>query len=180
VYHLNGEFYSTGNAAKLVRVEIPAPYTNLRGLLRSMDRALRTHHSKRPVPIISYDRTYPISARRYSNDNTTERAQVILEPASTPRKKSSHRHRSSKHKLQRYSTVVVDTDDAVDSAYEYDNDGEDYSVKAPLYERETQRRRENYRVEIREPSFEPSRPAERESSSRRRKREGREGASFWD
>jgi hypothetical protein len=163
-------------------VEIPAPYFNLRGLLRSMDRALRSHYTQRPAPIISYDRTYPIPTRRSIGiDTLPERPQVILEPATSPRKekKKSHDHdhsRQSKHKAERYSTVKVDSPDAVDSGYEYD-DG-DYSVKAPsfpaerrksaIYETDSQRRRENYRVEIREPD------------APRRIREQRRSSMFWD
>ncbi|SMY23767.1 unnamed protein product [Zymoseptoria tritici ST99CH_1A5] len=210
VYHLDGEFYSTtaskDDGAKLVRVEIPAPYTNLRGLLRSMDYALRQRrqrHTTRPVPIISYDRSYPIPARRPSNE-TTERAQVIVEPASSPRKKS-HRHHS-KHKSsssdRRYSTVIVDSlndDEAVDSAYE----DQDYFPKSPSYPtspletprrsapqyyepESSQRRRESYRTEIREPPLSSPTIADiaRKDSSRRKKREEgrreRPTTMFWD
>lgn len=150
VYHREGEFYSTAkDNSKLVRIEIPVGYAQLRSLLRSMDRALRSHRLS--TPIISYDRTYPIAPRRF--DEQSQREPAYVEPA----KSSSHHshHRRSKHKSSsRYSTVAVNGD------YQ-----DDYAVKAPssptttttsqrrgsLYEQDMQRKKENYRVEIREP-----------------------------
>lgn len=140
VYHREGEFYSTAKdyKSKLVRIEIPPGYNQLRSLLKSMDRALRSHRIS--SNIISYDRNYPIAPRRF--DSQSERENVIIEPASSY---STSHHRQSKHKPIRYSTVVL-------------NDDDDYSVKSPssqrrgtLYDDDMKRKKENYRVEIREP-----------------------------
>lgn len=140
VYHREGEFYSTSkDNSKLVRMEIPPGYSQLRSLLVSMDRALRSHR-RMSSPVLSYDRTYPVAPRRFDNQN--ERETAIIEPASS----KTHHHRRSKHK-SRYSTTTLD-----------DDKNDDYSVKSPstprrgtLYEQDMQRKKENYRVEIREP-----------------------------
>lgn len=140
VYHREGEFYSTSkDNSKLVRIEIPPGYNQLRSLLKSMDRALRSYPMS--SPIISYDRTYPIAPRRF--DNQTERENVIVEPAIS---RSKFHSRKSKHKSTRYSTVVLN------------DDVDDFSIKAPsssrrgtLYEQDMQRKKDGYRVEIREP-----------------------------
>lgn len=148
VYHRDGEFYSTSkDNCKLVRMEIPPGYSHLRSLLVSMDRALRSHRMS--SPLLSYDRTYPIAARR--SDIQSERENAIVEPADS----RSRHHRRSKHKSSRYSTTALAEDD------------DDYIVKLPsgqrrgtIYDQDLQRKEENYRVERREPGqrkYEPDR-----------------------
>lgn len=170
VYHREGEFYSTvKDNSKLVRIEIPPGYNQLRSLLKSMDRALRSHRISQSSPIVSYDRTYAIPPRRSSEGSNKRESggSVYIEPS-----KSHHHHngsRKSKHK-SRYSSSTV--------AYNNNDDVvvEDYSVKPPtsspiqrrgsLYEQDMQRNNHKkdtgYRVEIREP-----RRRDREKESRR-------------
>lgn len=159
VYHQNGEIYSTRkDATKLVRVEIPHGYSHLRGLLRSMEREIR--HRRRTSPILSYDRSYPVSARKSWTPEAQPQPQpetVTIEPAT-----SSSRRRSI-HRPVRYSTVVVDNA----------NDVEDVTAvrrerRGTLYE---QRKKQDYEVEIREPS-------EKRDKDRRLRKEKRD-SGFW-
>ncbi|CZT22937.1 uncharacterized protein RCC_08645 [Ramularia collo-cygni] len=149
VYHREGEFYSTSkDDAKLVRIEIPPGYTQLRSLLKSMDRALRSHRISTSSPIISYDRTYPVAPRRF--DDRSERESVFVEPASSSSHSKSSHHRKSKHKSSRYSTVALNDDD--DDGYAVKSPSSPIQRRGTLYEQDMQRKKENYRVEIREPT----------------------------
>ncbi|EME49341.1 hypothetical protein DOTSEDRAFT_68199 [Dothistroma septosporum NZE10] len=146
VYHLNGDVYSTtkDSNSKLVRVEVPHGYSQTRSLLRSMEHKLRSH---RATPIVSYDRTYPISARKTWTPES-EPENVILESAT-----SSSRRRSV-HRPVRYSTVVVADNDIEDVAAVTSKPSTTYTKerRGTLYERELQRKPKDYRVEIRGPS----------------------------
>lgn len=144
VYHLNGEVYSTtkDDNSKLVRVEVPHGYHHLRSLLRSMESRLRSH---RTAPVISYDRTYPVSARK-SWTPETEPENVVLEPATSSRRRSTHRP-------VRYSTVIVDDDiEDVSAVTSKPSTIASKERRGTLYEKELQRKPKDYRVEIREPS----------------------------
>ncbi|KAK4506834.1 hypothetical protein PRZ48_000567 [Zasmidium cellare] len=169
VYHRDGEIYSAkrDEESKLVRVEIPHGYSQLRSLLKAMEHGIRRSRH-RTVPILSYDRSYPVSARRYSTSkDTTEPANVIIEPATSNR---PHR-RSSKHKSVRYSTVQVDHDDieqvsAVKTAAPSTTattTTSSSSRRGTLYEKDMQRKQKDYRVEIREPSSSDYRKERRKS-----------------
>ncbi|KAK4635142.1 hypothetical protein CLAFUW4_01162 [Fulvia fulva] len=156
-YHLNGEVYSTtkdSNSNKLVRVEVPHGYSQLRSLLRSMEHRLRSH---RATPLVSYDRSYPISARK-SWTPETEPENVILETGTSSRRRSTHRP-------VRYSTVVV-VDNAIEDVSATTSTKE---RRGTLYEKEMQRKPKDYRVEIREPS----------ESRKERRRHRDSGVSFF-
>ena len=152
VYHLNGDVYSTtkDSHSKLVRVEVPHGYAQTRSLLRSMDHRLRSH---RTPPIVSYDRSYPISARKsWTPESEPEKA--ILESATSS---SSSSRRPPMHRPVRYSTVVVDNDDiedvsAITSTPSTTTSSLTRERRGTLYEKELQRKPKEYRVEIREPS----------------------------
>jgi hypothetical protein len=147
VYRKDGVVYSKKkDNHKLVQVDLPREYTQVPQLLRSMERALRTTH--RTVPIISYDPSYPVSARRTTKlDNDYEdRTEVIIEPARTDSKRQS----KSKHKTTRYKTVVVDEDIEASAARQPDPARKE--KRGSLYYEDLQRqRKEAYRVEVREP-----------------------------
>lgn len=147
VFHKDGDVYSTKkDDSKLVRVEIPHDYKQLRSLLKAMDRGIRTH---RTVPIVSYDRSYPIPARR-SYEPSGEPETVIIEPASS----TDYQSRRRSKKSAGYATVVINEDvtattpvrSALPSAAV---PKKDQQRRGSLYE---PRKEKKYRVEIREPS----------------------------
>ena len=158
VYHHAGEVYSREkDDHKLVRVELPPGYDQVRGLLKSMDRYIRS--SNRTRPIISYDSNYPVSARRRSSPERPrtrdEPASVIVEPTSSQRPQRT-KSTKSKTKPSGYKTVVQD-----------DVQPEPEPLRRPtrdqrrgsLYEDDLKRERKDkgYRVEIREPERERER-----------------------
>lgn len=170
VYYRDGEIYSNkrDEDAKVVRVEIPHGYVQLRSLLKAMDHRIRRSRH-RTVPILSYDRSYPVSARRYSstNDGDNKPTNVIIEPAISNRP----RHRSSKHSSVRYSTVEVDHDDiervsgvkGSAPSTSTTTTTSSSSRRGSLYEKDMQRRQKDYHVEIREPSSSDYRKERRKS-----------------
>ncbi|KAI5370596.1 hypothetical protein Slin15195_G014720 [Septoria linicola] len=134
IFSRDSEIYAVRkDSSKLVRVEIPHGYTQLRQLLSSMERRLRSHEMSAPTSI-DYTQVYPTSStrRKYVPDQD-----VYIQPAQTHRRSKSHR----------YSTVVAN------------GDVEDVTIlpmpsserRGTLYEREAQRRKENVRIEVREP-----------------------------
>ena len=159
VFSQEGQVYSTKkDDHKLVRVEIQPGYNHTRNLLTSIERHLR---AQRTVPIISYDKTYPVSARRTERDPESdyeESADVVVESRRSERKPSTSK---SKHKSSRYSTVVVKDDVEASSSRRKEKRGS-------LYEKDTQRPRKEYVVEIRE-------PRDQERKERRRKEERKSG-----
>lgn len=95
--------------------------------------------------MISYDRTYPVSARK-SWTPETEPENVVLEPATSSRRRSTHRP-------VRYSTVIVDDDiEDVSAVTSKPSTIASKERRGTLYEKELQRKPKDYRVEIREPS----------------------------
>ena len=185
VYHHAGEVYSnTKDDHKPVRVEVHPDYKHVRSLLQAMDRALRS--TSRTVPVVSYDRSYPVSPRRQSSparsdERREERRERERRPDESRYEKvtvepASHTsHRRSSHKSKRYSTVVVDED--VESTAVSQPERKPESRKGSLYDAEIERQREDkgYVVEIREPSS-GSREKERE---RRRKEERRRSGYYY-
>ncbi|KXT15794.1 hypothetical protein AC579_6258 [Pseudocercospora musae] len=158
VYYKNGDVYScsTGDS-ELVRVEIPHGYEQTRQLLKAFDRELRSHRRSTPL-VHSYDRSYPVSARRYYQDGGEEN--VLTEIASSkPERQSSDR--KSRHKPLRYSTVVLQKDDT-----ELVSGPKTSERRGTLYEKDAQRKKQDYRVDIREPE-------------RRRRREDGRRNSVW-
>ncbi|EME89301.1 uncharacterized protein MYCFIDRAFT_210049 [Pseudocercospora fijiensis CIRAD86] len=161
VYYQSGDIYSCSKGdSELVRVEIPHGYDHTRLLLKAFDRKLRSHRNSAPL-VHSYDRSYPVSARRYYPDGGKE--DVLIEPASSkPERKSSDR--KSRHKPLRYSTVVLQDDDT-----ELVSGTKTSERRGSLYEKDAQRKKQDYRVEIREPS----------TSERQRRRDDGRRNSVW-
>ena len=155
VYHIAGEVYSKkSDNHKLVRVELPPNYTQVRDLLRAMDRAVRS--ASRTTPIISYDPTYPVTRRRspsperrrrYTNEDRTE--SVYIEPNKTESDRKPRRRTS--HKSRRYDTVVVSDDIEADLARQPEKKPD--ARRGSLYDTDIQRLKKDkgYVVEIREP-----------------------------
>ena len=179
VYHHAGEVYSKStDDYKQVRVELPPGYTQVRGLLQAMDRAVRS--TSRTSPIISYDPTYYVSARRRSPSPERrrrryedERAEIIVEPT---RSKSQ---RKSSHKPKRYSTVVVD--DNVEAGPSRQPEKKPDARRGSLYETDLQRRKKDkgYLIEIREPEQrEQDRERKRYRDEQRRKEERRRSQGY--
>ncbi|TKA73739.1 hypothetical protein B0A55_05456 [Friedmanniomyces simplex] len=160
VYRLDGNVYSRKkDNHKLVQVEISPDYTQVAQLLKSTERPSRTSH--RAAPVISYDRTYPVPARRTTpeeNYDYEEGTRVTMEPA---RSKTQSR---SKHKSTRYKTVIVEEDDApaARTPVSKERRGSLY------YDDMARQRKEAYEVEIRQP----------DRKERRREREPPK-SGFW-
>ena len=178
VYHQAGEIYSTTREKqKAVRVELPPGYDQTRGLLKGLERHLRSSR-----PIVSYDRSYPVSPRPTSREPeyNNGRREVVIEPAdsrrpqdSTRRKDSSSRRESSgskeasgrrsKHKPTRYNTTVVQ---------ERETEPEPSSSRQPerterrgsLYAEDQERKQRVYKVETREPKWERQKEDNRRDS----------------
>ena len=180
VYHHGGEAYSrrTDDYHKHVRVEIPHGYNQIRLLLQAMDRELRS--SKRTVPIISYDPTYPIPARRRSPSPERrrkryedERKDVIIEPAISGTRRSAQRPK-------RYSKVVLNED--VEAGPPRQPGKKPDARRGSLYEKDKQRQDvdRGYVVEVREPEQrDRDRERKRYREEQRRKEERRRSQGFW-
>ncbi|KAF2472606.1 uncharacterized protein BDR25DRAFT_313110 [Lindgomyces ingoldianus] len=133
----NGDTYSTFEEDhKLVRVEIPAGYDQVRSLLKAMERSLR-HRSR--TPFVSMDRTYYVSTR------IPERTRSVkIEQASKPKPRPRSGEivdwptpKSTKPK------VMTEVNSSVSSK------------RGSLYEQDLAIQRRNaqrYSVEVREPS----------------------------
>ncbi|KXT04702.1 hypothetical protein AC578_2079 [Pseudocercospora eumusae] len=146
VYYQNGDVYScskdsSSSDSELVRVEIPHGYEQVRLLLKAFDREIRSHRRSTPL-VHSYDRSYPVSARRYYADGGEEN--ILTEIASS----SSKPDRKSRHKPVRYSTVVLQDDD---TELVSGTKTSEERRRGTLYEKDSQRKKQDYRVEIREP-----------------------------
>jgi hypothetical protein len=132
IYNADGETYSVDEEGhKLVRVEIPAGYDEVRGLLKAVERSLR-HRSRRPF--LSMDRTYYIAARTFPERS---RSVKIEQPSRPPRPRSGE---------------IVDWPQKIKVTAEVSSSA---SKRGSLYEMDlAQQRRdsERYRVEVREPS----------------------------
>lgn len=132
----NGETYSTVEEDhKLVRVEVPAGYDQVRGLLKAIERSLR-HRSR--TPFVSMDRTYYVAAR-------------------VPQRTRSVKVEQTKSKPRPRSGEIVDWPEPSKSKSKVLTEVNN-SIKAnrgSLYEQDLaiQRRNEKrYTVEVREPS----------------------------
>ncbi|KAF1993857.1 hypothetical protein P154DRAFT_390396, partial [Amniculicola lignicola CBS 123094] len=137
IYNAEGETYSTEEEDhKLVRVEIPASYDEVRGLLKAIERSLR-HRSRKPF--VSMDRTYYVAAR------VPERTRSIkIEQASKP---VSRPHSGEIVDWPETKPVKTKVTTEVHSSLD--------SKRGSLYEQDlaTQRRNaQRYSVEVREPS----------------------------
>lgn len=117
-----------------VRVEVPHGYTQLRKLLRSTERGLRTHKMSVPT-FIDYTRVYPVSGRRITSDKD-----AFIESASTTRVPRSHRYSNK------------DDDISIDPVRFTSRER-----RGTLYHLDAQRRRDRVPVEVREPDVLPLR-----------------------
>ena len=137
----DGKTYSTVEEDnKLVQIEVPAGYVQVRGLLKAIERSLR-HRSR--TPFVSMDRTYYIGARMPVRARSVKVDQEIK-----PKHKSRPRSGEivdwpTESKASKPSKAVVEIDSVS-------------SRRGSLYEQDIalQRRREkSYKVEVREPSL---------------------------
>lgn len=93
--------YAVGDADHLVQVEIPKGYSNVRSLLRAMERGLR---HRRQTPIVSYDTSYYVPARKSSgNVVTVERSPSKRHSHSSRRYEEPRPSSSSSNKYHRSS-----------------------------------------------------------------------------
>jgi hypothetical protein len=141
----NGETYSTVQEDhKLVRVEIPSAYEEVRGLLRAIERSLR-HRTR--TPFVSMDRTYYVSTRAPMPDRT--RSVKLEQAARKPRPKSGEivdwpdRESVIKPVARPVTKVTTEINSSVDNK------------RGSLYQSdlaELKRNAQKYKVEVREPS----------------------------
>ncbi|KAK7185743.1 hypothetical protein DPSP01_004349 [Paraphaeosphaeria sporulosa] len=131
----DGKTYSTVEEEnKLVQIEIPSGYTQVRSLLKAIERSLR-HRTR--APFVSMDRTYYVAARMPVRSHSVKVDQEI------------------KHKSRPRSGEIVDWPSSPKTqkvTVEVDNSS---SKRGSLYEQdlELQRRNaKNYKIEVREPS----------------------------
>ncbi|KAK4996146.1 hypothetical protein LTR66_004172 [Elasticomyces elasticus] len=145
VYYKDGNVYSaTDDKYRVVRVELPTGYGQVRGLLRAMERKLRY---QAPSPIISHDRTYYIPSRR--TEERTTKVEVIME---SERKEVRSKHRP------RYQPRVVEwpAERSTFTAKDVEKRGSLY-VKDMELQRQVQ---QSYTIEIREPQKKKERKKE--------------------
>lgn len=179
VCHRDNEVYSTKKENhKLVRVEIPFGYKQVRSLLRSMDRG--TRKMERTVPIVSYDANYPVPPRRSASlprRETEARVQAIVEPASTPRRS---KHRSVRYAVRQpeHPSLTATSQDDASQPRARPRETDEKVRRGSLYEADMAKPRKEYRVEVREPVDVEARRERRREKERPREVEserGREG-----
>jgi hypothetical protein len=132
---------------KLVRVEIPASYDEVRGLLKAIERSLR-HRSR--IPFVSQDRTYHIAARIPAPQRTKS---VKVEQAS--KIKSKPRPRSGEIVDWPSSPTVAAPKTKVTVPALAEINSSINIKRGSLYESDVAEQRRNaqrYSVEVREPS----------------------------
>ncbi|KAL1610640.1 hypothetical protein SLS60_002310 [Paraconiothyrium brasiliense] len=130
----DGKSYSTVEEEnKLVQIELPSGYVQVRSLLKAIERSLR-HRSR--APFVSMDRTYYVAARTPVRSRSVKVDQEI------------------KHKSRPRSGEIVDwpSPKAQKVTVEVDNAS---SKRGSLYEQDIAMQRrmaKNYKIEVREPS----------------------------
>ena len=174
VYHKAGEVYSkASDNHKLVRVELPANYTQTKDLLRAIDRALKS--TSRTVPVISYDPSYPVTRRRSPSperrrrySDAGQKEAVYIEPANAERDRRPRRRLT--HKSKRYSTVALNDDVEAELARQPERKVD--TRRGSLYDTDIERLRKDkgYEVEICKPERRRDRSPDRR---RERERDGR-------
>ncbi|KAF2802716.1 uncharacterized protein BDZ99DRAFT_468696 [Mytilinidion resinicola] len=136
-----GESFATEKEDhKVVRVEIPVGYDEVRGLLKAIERSLR-HRSRRPF--VSMDRTYYVSARVPLPDRSRS---VKIAQASKPVK--VHRPRSGE--IVDWPTQAATAQQKAKVTTEVS-----HSKRGSLYASDVEQQRRDsvrYNVEVREPS----------------------------
>ncbi|PSN75118.1 hypothetical protein BS50DRAFT_480683 [Corynespora cassiicola Philippines] len=130
----DGEAYSTVEEDyKLVRVEIPAGYEQVRGLLKAIERSIRRSRA----PFVSMDRTYHVAPRV---PTTPQRSKSVKVEQAKPVKTQKQRPRSGEIVEWPRAYAEVNTTS--------------HSKRGSLYESDLERARLNapkYRVEVRQP-----------------------------
>jgi hypothetical protein len=135
----DGKTYSTSEEEnKLVQVEIPAGYPQVRGLLKAIERSLR-HRSR--TPFVSQDRTYYVAERTPARSRSVKVEQA---PKTKSRPRSGEIVDWPSPKAQPVKPVITT---------EVNNS---HSKRGSLYESDLAAQRRNaakYSVEVREPSY---------------------------
>ncbi|KAI7254376.1 hypothetical protein KC335_g14477, partial [Hortaea werneckii] len=149
VYHQDGVTYACKkDNHKLVKLEMPADYTQVAQLLSSMDRHIRS--APRKAPVVSYDPNYPITARRPATrdveESWKEKGEIVIEPGH-PRRNTERP--KSIQKSKRQPTTVIEDDVQPSLAVQ---EPERKERRGSLYYEDMRRQRKHaYKVEIREP-----------------------------
>jgi hypothetical protein len=144
----DGATYSTVEEDnKLVRVEIPAGYVEVGGLLKAIERSIR-HRTRKPF--VSMDRSYYVTPRTAPASPTRSHSvHVEQEPKIKSKSKSSSRPRSGEivdwpqHPTTKPKRPLVEISNTPNSK------------RGSLYEEDLAKQRRNakhYAVEVREPS----------------------------
>lgn len=85
LFSKEGRPFSTieGDGYRFIHVEIPQGYEAVRGLLKAIESGLRLRKAKSSAaPVISYDQTYYVAARKPSISERKERPRIqIVEPS---------------------------------------------------------------------------------------------------
>jgi len=140
----NGDTYSTVEEdGKPVRVEMPANYDEVRGLLKAIERSLR-HRTR--TPFVSLDRTYYVAARIPLPDRT--RSVKVEQAARKPRPKSGEivdwpDREPERVERRPVTKVTTEVSSSIDNK------------RGSLYQQDLadlKRHQQKYKVEIREPS----------------------------
>ncbi|KAK3214644.1 hypothetical protein GRF29_19g841461 [Pseudopithomyces chartarum] len=139
--HTDGKTYSTAEEDnKLVQIEVPPAYVQVRGLLKAIERSLR-HRSR--TPFVSMDRTYYVAARMPVRSSSVK---VKLE-----------QDIGHKHKPRPRSGEIVEWPSPSSTKAKVAVQVETNSSKrGSLYEQDIadqRRNAKNYRIEVREPSM---------------------------
>ncbi|KAI8931733.1 hypothetical protein NX059_011376 [Plenodomus lindquistii] len=146
IYNSNGATYSTTEEDnKIVRVELPAGYVEVAGLLKAIERSLRSRSRR---SFVSMDRSYYVSPRTSPSPTLPQRSRSVKieqEPkikakASRPRSGEIVDWPESQPKAKRALTEISNTVS---------------SKRGSLYEEDLAKQRRNakhYAVEVREPT----------------------------
>ncbi|KAL6709909.1 hypothetical protein ACN47E_000694 [Coniothyrium glycines] len=143
IYNADGATYSTVEEDnKLVRVELPAGYVEVAGLLKAMERSLRSRSRK---PFVSMDRTYYIAPRTSPTLPQRSRSVKIEQE---PRMAKTSRPRSGEivdwpESLPKSKRVLSEISNTANSK------------RGSLYEEDIAKQRrsaKHYAVEVREPT----------------------------
>ncbi|KAF2641056.1 hypothetical protein P280DRAFT_517286 [Massarina eburnea CBS 473.64] len=138
----DGETYSTTEEDnKLVRVEVPSGYSQVKGLLKAIERSLR-HRSR--TPFVSMDRTYYVAARVPTRAKSVKADTKSVKVDQAPKVKSIKPSRPRSGEIVEWPGMETRVEVAAP-----------HKKRGSLYEQDVaaQRRHEKqYHVEVREPS----------------------------
>jgi hypothetical protein len=160
----DGETYSTieEDQGKLVRVEIPSSYDQVKGLLKAIERSLR-HRSR--TPFVSMDRTYYVSTSRPPHNRTRpvkpmatviKRRQSSGEVVDWPRSKRETQDETQDEAQDENQSETQGATQGATQAETQDETEVNVTRRGALYEQDLAAHRRNakqYSVEVREPSI---------------------------